>query len=87
VGLLLGIVVYVSCMMFPLFGGDLTFFPNVFLYYSSGIWLGDIFIQGRGEAAIPLAIIIGLFACILTMIFYCYVFCKINAAFADKEAT
>lgn len=75
-GFLLGIVVYAVNMLF---------FSNAFFYYASGIWVTDILIQGRGEPSIGPGLILGLFACILTATFYCYVFCKLKAAYTRRK--
>jgi len=53
------------------------FFSNAFIYYASGIWLGDLAMQGKGESGILVGLSVGLLACIVTSIIYCYLACRL----------
>lgn len=76
VGLLLGIVVFAI---------NMTGLTNALLYYASGMRVVDMFMQGRGESAIGIALFFYLVASVLTMTLYCYVFCKVKAAWLRKK--
>jgi len=64
----LGILIFILNTMF---------FSNAFLYYASGIWLGDLAARGKGEAGLLTALSVGLLACILTSVLYCFLACKL----------
>ena len=44
-------------------------------YYVSGVWLADVYVQGKGEAGIPAALLVGLVSSVVIGIIYVFLFC------------
>ncbi len=56
-----------------------TLYTNELLYYASGIWLADMYAEWNSEPSIAIALSIGLAASVLSMVVYCFAFCKLKA--------
>ena len=65
-GGLLGLLLFALCM-----GGTSRRF-----YYLSGVWIGDVYVKGKGEAAIPAALLVGLISSVVMGFIYVFLFCS-----------
>jgi hypothetical protein len=77
-----------GCLLgFLLFVLNTTLYSNRFLYFGTGIFLGDLLLQGRGESGLLAGLLVGLLASMATSVFYCYVICRIvNRRRSDTKA-
>ena len=49
---------------------------NRIFYYLSGAWVADVYVQGRGEAGIAAALVVGVVSSIAMGVLYIFLFCR-----------
>lgn len=58
---------------------------NRIFYYASGAWVADVYVQGKGETAIPAALIVGVFSSIAMGLIYVFLFCRLYDWYKTNE--
>ena len=50
---------------------------NRIFYFASGAWIADLYVQGKGEASIPVALIVGIISSMAMGLIYIFMFCRL----------
>ena len=67
-GSLLGLVLFVL-------GASVV--SNRIFYFASGAWIADLYVQGKGEDSIPVALMVGVISSIAMGLIYIFMFCRL----------
>ena len=71
------ICVFGSLLGLLLFALGMAVASSRIFYYASGVWLADIYVQGKGEAGIPAALLVGLVSSVVMGFIYVFLFCRL----------
>ena len=50
---------------------------NRIFYYASGAWIADMYVQGKGEAGLFVALLVGIVSFMVMGMIYIFLFCRL----------